>query len=94
MQVVFGGGGFGGGFYTAILRVVAVLKKKYFPETACYSTSPRNRNRVNRNHLGIFLSSSQKNRNSLAWVVPTKKACFLGEQYSRGIAYTDLSDRN
>ena len=48
--------------------------------------SPRNRNRVNRNHLDQSLRSSQKNRNSLAWVLPTKKACFLGEQYSRGIA--------
>ena len=36
-----------------------------------YSTSPRNRHRANRNHLEICLSSSQKNRNSLAWVVPT-----------------------
>ena len=28
-----------------------------------YSTSPRNENRVNENHLGICLSFSQKNRN-------------------------------
>ena len=36
-----------------------------------YSTTPRNRNRLNRNHLKICLSSSQKNRKSLSWVLPT-----------------------
>ena len=30
-----------------------------------YSTSPRNRNPANRNHLDICLRGSQKNRNSL-----------------------------
>ena len=34
-----------------------------------YSSSPRNRNRVNRNHLDICLSVPQKNRNSLTWVL-------------------------
>jgi hypothetical protein len=40
-----------------------------------YSTSPRTRNRVNRNHLEICLSSSQKNRNSLAWILLAVSVC-------------------
>ena len=35
---------------------------------------------LNWNHLRTCLSSSQKNRNSLTWLLPTKKACFLGAQ--------------
>jgi len=34
-----------------------------------YSTYPRNRNRSYRNHLDHSLSFSQKNRNSLTWVL-------------------------
>jgi hypothetical protein len=41
-----------------------------------YSTTARNRNRVNRNHFDIFLRSSQKNRNSLAWVLVALTVCF------------------
>ena len=41
-----------------------------------YSTTPRNRNRVNQNHLGICLRSSQKNRNSLVLV-----ACHYNENF-------------
>ena len=33
-----------------------------------YSTIPRNENRVNKNHLEICLSFSQKNENSLTWI--------------------------
>ena len=33
-----------------------------------YSTTPRNGNRANGNHLDQSLRSSQKNRNSLTWV--------------------------
>ena len=55
-----------------------------------YSTSPRNGNQRNRNHLDICLSSPVENRNSLAWVLPTNQASFV---YSRGITYTDISDR-
>ena len=40
-----------------------------------YSTTARNRNRVDRKNLEICLSSSQKNRNSLAWVLPTLSVC-------------------
>ena len=40
-----------------------------------YSTTRLNRNRVNRNHLDICLSSSQKNRNSLGWFLPTLSVC-------------------
>ena len=32
--------------------------------------------RVNRTHLDIFLSSSQKNRNSLTWVLVALTVCF------------------
>ena len=45
------------------------------PRVGMRSTTPRNSNPVNRNHLGICLSSSQKNRNSLAWVLPTLSVC-------------------
>jgi len=41
-----------------------------------YSTTPRNGNRVNRNHLEICLSSSQKNGNSLTWVLMALTVCF------------------
>ena len=41
-------------------------------------------------NLGICLSSPVENRNSLAWVLPTNQASFV---YSRGITYTDISDR-
>jgi hypothetical protein len=34
-----------------------------------YSTSPRNGNPANGNHLEICLLSSRKNRNSLTWVL-------------------------
>ena len=34
-----------------------------------YSTSPRNRNPTNGNHLDQSLRSSEKNRNSLTWVL-------------------------
>ena len=37
--------------------------------TVPYSTTPRNGNWCNGNHLGICLSSPQKNGNSLAWVL-------------------------
>ena len=41
-----------------------------------YSTSPRNGNRVNGNHLEIFLSFSQKNGNSLTRVLVALTVCF------------------
>jgi len=41
-----------------------------------YSTSPQNRNRTNRNQLVICLSFSQKNRNSLTWVLVALTVCF------------------
>jgi hypothetical protein len=41
-----------------------------------YSTTPRNRNRVNRNHLDICLRSSQKNRKPLTWVLVALTVCF------------------
>ena len=41
-----------------------------------YSTSPRNRNRADRNHLDQSLLSSQKNRNSLTWVLVALTVCF------------------
>ena len=40
-----------------------------------YSTSPRLRNRVNRNHLGICLSSPEKNGNRLTWVLAALPVC-------------------
>ena len=43
---------------------------------APYSTTPRNGNRVNGNHLGICLSSSRKNGNSLTWVLVALTVCF------------------
>ena len=41
-----------------------------------YSTTPRNGNRANGNHLEICLSSSQKNGNSLTWVLVALSVCF------------------
>ena len=41
-----------------------------------YSTSPRNGNPVNGNHLDQSLSFSQKNRNSLTWVLVALTVCF------------------
>ena len=41
-----------------------------------YSTPPRNGNRANGNHLDICLLSSQKNRNSLTWVLVAMTVCF------------------
>ena len=41
-----------------------------------YSTSPRNGNRVNGNHLGICFLSSRKNGNSLTWVLVALTVCF------------------
>ena len=35
-----------------------------------YSTTPRNRNQISRNHLEISLSASQKHRNSLGFCRP------------------------
>ena len=40
-----------------------------------HRTSARNRNLANRNDLGICLSSSQKNRNSLVWVLLAVSVC-------------------
>ena len=41
-----------------------------------YSTSSRNGNRANGNHLDICLLSSQKNRNSRTWVLVALTVCF------------------
>ena len=41
-----------------------------------YSTSPRNGNRLNGNHLDQSLSFSQKNENSLTWVLVALTVCF------------------
>ena len=40
-----------------------------------YSTTPRNENRVNENHLDQSLSFSQKNGNSLTWVLVALTVC-------------------
>ena len=61
-----------------------------YSELSKYCTIPRNGNQPNGNHLEICLSSPVENRNSLAWVLPTNQASFV---YSRGITYTDISDR-
>ena len=57
-----------------LLAVLALCLWILHPNSS-YSTTPRNRNRANKNHLEICLSSSQKNRNSLAWVLPTLSVC-------------------
>jgi len=44
--------------------------------TVQYCTSPRNGNQANGNHFEICLSSSQKNRNSLTWVLAALTVCF------------------
>ena len=41
-----------------------------------YSTSPRNGNPANGNHLDQSLSFSQKNGNSLTWVLVALTVCF------------------
>ena len=41
-----------------------------------YSTSSRNGNPANGNHLEICLSSPQKNGNSLTWVLAALSVCF------------------
>ena len=53
-----------------ITRTVKNRQKKRTVKFFCnkgYSTTPRNGNPVNGNHLDICLLSSQKNRNSLTW---------------------------
>ena len=45
------------------------------PSLVLYSTSPRNGNPVNGNHLDQSLVSSQKNGNSLAWVLVALTVC-------------------
>ena len=45
-------------------------------DPAPYSTTPRNGNPVNGNHLDICLSFSQKNGNSLTWVLVALTVCF------------------
>ena len=42
---------------------------------SAYSTTPRNGNRVNGNHLDQSLSFSQKNGNSLTWVLVALPVC-------------------
>ena len=48
-----------------------LLEPKCMPRqgSQCYSTSPQDRDRLNRNQLDQSLSSSQKKRNSLTWVL-------------------------
>ena len=55
-----------------------------------YSTIPGNGNRVDGSHLGICLSSSQKNRNSRTWVLVALTVCFT---YPDSLAHTDNSHR-
>ena len=45
----------------------------HFPH---YSTTPRNANPANGNHLEVYLSSSQKKGNSLTWVLVALTLCF------------------
>ena len=45
-------------------------------ESSEYSTIPRNENRLNENHLDQSLSFSQKNENSLTWVLVALTVCF------------------
>ena len=56
-----------------------------------YNSLPRNGNRLNRNHLEICLSSSQKIRNSVTWVLAALTVCFT---YPAGkVSTTSLSSK-
>ena len=68
-------------FNSLILYHSSKTWKKYGPDppnlgNTQYSTTPRNGNRVNGNHLVICLMSFQKNRNSLTWVLVALTVCF------------------
>ena len=49
--------------------------RRLWGEKERYSTTPRNGNPVNGNHLDICLSFSQKNGNSLTWVLVALPVC-------------------
>jgi hypothetical protein len=59
-----------------MLPVCMYVALFFFLVVVYYSTTPRNGNRVNGNHLDICLSSSQKNGNSLTWVLVALTVCF------------------
>ena len=53
------------------------LKYSMLPKTpVTYSTTPRNENPVHENHLDQSLRFSQKNENSLTWVLVALTVCF------------------
>ena len=57
--------------------VLCVLVRARTRQHMCvYSTTRRNRNPINRNHLDICLRSSHKHRNSLTWVLVDLTVCF------------------
>jgi len=53
-----------------------LLHAKRSTHRAQYSMKSRNGNRVNRNHFDQSPMSSQKNRNSLTWVLVALTVCF------------------
>ena len=55
------------------------------------STSGRNKNRVGRKHLAIWLGSSQKIAFNVLGLCRPRN---VGAQHLTGIAYTDVFDRN
>ena len=60
----------------SVAKIVSIILSIFRVKTIDYSTSPRNGNRVNGNHLDICLSFSQKNGNSLTWVLVALTVCF------------------
>ena len=56
-------------------RTISMLRSLHPIDLLRYSTTPRNGNRANGNHLGICLSFSEKNGNSLAWVRVALTVC-------------------
>ena len=63
-------------FFWGVFQVCPVFLYSFSNFLLIYSRSPRNRNRINRNHLDQSLSVPQKNRNSLTWVLVALTACF------------------
>ena len=55
---------------------ISEFRRHLFRRAQRYSTTPRNGNPANGNHLEICLSFSQKNGNSLTWVLVALTVCF------------------
>jgi len=63
-------------YANAITHAVSRSHRSRENSTTVLVTTPRNGNRLNGNHLDQSLSFSQKNGNSLTWVLVALTVCF------------------